>query len=39
VFARCLDAHKIAADERPVLTTMFEEVLEALRENGTDQGP
>lgn len=36
VFARCLDAHEIEAEERPALTTMFEEVLQRLREDAVE---
>jgi exonuclease SbcD len=35
VFARCLEAHEIDADERPLLTTMFQEVVHELRSNDT----
>ncbi len=33
VFARCLEAHEIDADERPLLTTMFQEVVQELQDN------
>lgn len=36
VFARCLDAHEIDTEERPAYITMFEEILQEIRENATD---
>ena len=37
VFARCLEAHQIRAEDRPQLTTQFAEILRDLRENPADQ--
>jgi exonuclease SbcD len=36
VFARCLEAHEVDSQERPALITLFEEVLQDLRENADD---
>ncbi|MEJ2640578.1 MAG: exonuclease SbcCD subunit D C-terminal domain-containing protein [Desulfosarcinaceae bacterium] len=36
VFARCLDAHSVEAQERPALNAMFEKVLQDIRENSVD---
>lgn len=37
VFARCLDAHEIEAEDRPALNTMFEEVLQHQREDASNE--
>jgi exonuclease SbcD len=36
VFARCLEAHEVDSEERPALITLFEEVLQDIRENADD---